>query len=236
MPIPKILIDAACGTYRAAGAISGHSETWSDLKIATLARDTQMKRGGRAEKYLNHYLDGSGEPIQFSLLEMFKDAENVRAVVIKKINRDVSEAEGQKSPIVGMVGNVPVPQVEIDYTDWRYATGSINIQYKVLQDTARSGVALLEVEIWCVNIYRWHPEADRHTQCVHRSLDRLKNPQSETTLDLKGLGVRLSAPPGTLTLEQRLSVTQVTKRNPAKEYKMFAPRVRILIPRKTSSV
>jgi hypothetical protein len=235
MPIPKIAIDATCGAYRAAGAMSGHSETWSDLKIATLARDTQMKPGGRADRYLNHYLEGSGEPIQFSLLEMFKDAENVRAVVIKKINKDALDAEGKRTPIIGMVGNVPVPQVEINYKDWRYATGSINIQYKILNETIRNGAALLEVEIWCVNIYRWHPEADRNTQCVHRSLDRLKNPRPETYLDLKGLGARLSAPPGTLTLEQRLSVTQVVQRNQAKEYKMYAPRVRILIPRKTSS-
>lgn len=230
---PKIAIDAACGAIRTAGSVAGHSESWSDLRIMTLARDREMQRGGRAERFLNHYLSGIGTPISFSLIDLFSEDSGVAGRVSRKVNEEVQKAEVGGRELIGLTGTVPVHQIYFSNRDWQFATGSLNIQWECRGETVRNTVPLLALDVWCRNIYRWHPEVPRATQCVHQAAVRLQNPKPEVSLDWGNIATRLRSP---TPHAQMLSLTKETKPPAAKDFLMVAPRERYFVQKKTKNL
>jgi hypothetical protein len=115
----------------------------------------------RAQAHLDYYLQGSGATLPVPLDKLIAEDEGVR----KKLYLAVLNAgiDGNQR------GTVPIAQSDYKIQDWRNALGSININW-------RSGPPMApgKVRVGFRNEYRWHPTADRVSQCVHQAADRLK--------------------------------------------------------------
>lgn len=222
----KPVIDLACASVRLRGELTGHNETWSDLQIMTLAKEKKMRRGGRAEHYLDHYLQGSGTPMQFSVRTLLDEDPGVRGRVFREINAAVLAAAAKKLASASLSGIVAVGQPNFQNIDWQYATGALNIQWQCAGEEVRNGAVVLIVDVWCRNLYRWHPGAGRVTDCVHRAAANLQNPQPETRLVLQPAHV-----PGAPLYAQSWFSTETTNFQKAKDFLMVAPRERIFVPK-----
>ena len=127
----------------------------SDRWTLEVARFVTMKRSGHASTHLDYYLDGEGGTLKVDLAAVLADDEGVR----KKVHVEImSEMTGGKRE-----GTVAIPQTTYKNQDWLYAIGGMNINWKV--DPATTG----KVRLGFRNAYRWHPEADRVSQCVHKA-------------------------------------------------------------------
>ncbi|MFT4134173.1 hypothetical protein [Labrys sp. (in: a-proteobacteria)] len=222
----KTAIDLACSSVRLRGKLTGHNETWSDLKIMTLAKEQKMRPGGRAQQYLDHYLQGSGTPMPFSVRTLLNEDPGVRGCIFREVNASIMTAEVRKQGSVGLTGSVAVKQFYFQNIDWQYATGALNVQWQCMGEEVRNGTRVLLVDVWCQNLYRWHPGAGRATDCVHRAAVNLQAPQPETRLVLQPVHV-----PGAPSYAQSWFRTETTNYQKAKDFLMVAPRERILVPR-----
>lgn len=146
------LIDAVCAVT---------SDRWT-LEVAKWAT---MKPGGRAHKFLQHYLAGSGLDKSVDILAMLREDSGVRQTVEREIGAQL------KRPMTPM-GVVPLPQPVFTNRDWQYATGSLNMNWKRIPMSLANGQVAVELSFR--NQYRWHPKESRITQCVHQAAEDLK--------------------------------------------------------------
>lgn len=130
----------------------------SDKYTVEAARYGRLSDKPLAQSMLNHYLKGTGTDVAVDTDKLMRDDPVLARYIIAEIK--TAMAAGNTS------GNVPVKQDRYSQQDWRMALGSINMQWTVIKGA--------EVEIWFVNIYRWHPTAARVTQCVHQAAENLK--------------------------------------------------------------
>ena len=153
----KALIDAVCACT---------TDPWT----VSIAEWVTMKRGGRASAHLHYYLEGRTLPIHINISELFRDDPGLERKVTEAISRDL------KALTPRVRGRVALPQNAFSMTlaaqDWRYAIGSLNMDWRVVSNGAASREA--EVELSFQNEYRWHPHDPRVTQCVHRAAENLK--------------------------------------------------------------
>lgn len=240
MPLEKSDIDFVCNSVRFTGKYTDHGQTWSDLQIMTLAKARTMDKGGRAEQFLNHYLAGSGEPIHFSLRTLMEEDPGVRARIFGAINAARAQAKkpgsehsrdapvlSQSSPVSS--GSVDIPQKYFRNHDWQFATGSLNVNWRFIEEISRNGVVMMKVEVWTSNIYRWHPEDARRTQCVHQAAVNLQNPKQESYFPIDESVHGSGMLPGLVTPDY--SKKKTTNYKPAKDFLMVAKPEAILIPK-----
>ncbi|WP_429940962.1 hypothetical protein ACQY1G_15665 [Agrobacterium vitis] len=241
MPLEKSDIDFVCNSVRFTGKYTDHGQTWSDLQIMTLAKARTMDKGGRAEQFLNHYLAGSGEPIHFSLRTLMEEDPGVRARIFGAVNAaraplKNSKAENSRTaPILSpsshpaSSGIVDIPQTNFRNHDWQFATGSLNVNWQFIEEINRNGVIMMKVEVWTTNIYRWHPEDDRRTQCVHEAAANLQQPKQESYFPIDDRINGSGMVPGMVT--PNYSKKKTTNYKPAKDFLMVAKPEAVLIPK-----
>jgi hypothetical protein len=66
---------------------------------------------------------------------------------------------------------IPIRQKDYAISDWKNALRSFSIEWELFElssDKKRSFA-----KVWGANEYKWHPAADRVTQCIHQAGDRL---------------------------------------------------------------
>ena len=143
--VKKLAIDAACLVT-------------TDAETVRLARNTYLSGKPKAQGMLDHYTGGTKSDVVVDTGDLFRDDPSVAAHFLKVVK--VERAAGKTS------GSVAVAQDVYSNQDWRNALGSINLQWK---NMGTGGV-----EVWFINRYRWHPTAQRATQCVHEAADNLK--------------------------------------------------------------
>lgn len=130
----------------------------SDKYTVEAARYGRLSGKPLAQSMLDHYLKGTATDVAVDTDKLMRDDPILARYIIAEIKKEM--AAGNTS------GSVPVAQERYSQQDWRMALGSINMQWVVISGS--------EVEIWFVNLYRWHPTAARVTQCVHQAAENLK--------------------------------------------------------------
>ncbi|BCH64340.1 hypothetical protein RvVAT039_15560 [Agrobacterium vitis] len=220
----KGAVDTACVGIHTTGMLSGHTGSWGDNEILEQARIATMRPGGRAEAYLNHYRQGSGADIHFSVKQLMDEDQSVKAHITRKINEMVAFFENSGTPMSSMIGIVGLAQKYFSNIDWQYATGSLNIKWSVVDKFERPNGRFLLVELSCVNVYRWHPEADRYTQCVHQAAQNLQKPASDfnvsAPLNPMDIGSYVGLKPG-----------KTQKFPAARNFKMISKPERVILPK-----
>ncbi len=131
----------------------------SDEDVLALAREVTMHPGGNAQLHLDAYLKGSGLDLRVDLKSILENDIGVR----DKVMRDILLARQRG----GTSGTIPIPQSTYADPDWQYAIGSMNINWSQIDNTNTYRLGFR-------NMYRWHPDANRMTQCVHRAAENLK--------------------------------------------------------------
>jgi hypothetical protein len=137
----------------------------TDRRTLEVAEWATMRPGGRAEEFLHYYLAGSGFDKSVDIPTLLREDDGVRQTVEREISAQL------KRPMTPM-GVVPLPQPVFSNRDWRYATGSLNMNWKQIPMSLPNGQ--IAVELSFRNQYRWHPNEQRITQCVHQAAENLK--------------------------------------------------------------
>ncbi len=127
-------------------------DPWT-LQVAKMAT---MKKNGHAREYLEHYLNGKGD-VEVDINLLFKEDQVLKKYVVDTIQKEIKDGKTK--------GIVPVAQSRYGNQDWQYALGSININW-----TATKKGAAVSFN----NRYRWHPNENRVTKCVHEAANRLR--------------------------------------------------------------
>lgn len=181
------------------------SEWRKDRALLELAKFATMENGGRAQEYLNHYLEGSGTPKYFKASDLLSEDPNVAQVLASAVS-----LEAAKAPLKpGQTGIVGLRQRDISVLDWKLALGSFPLKWTYIATRATNGVTLLELTVKGSNEYKWHPDdSKRDTQVLHQAAARLQKPKTNL-----------------------LDVLQNTK--PAKDFWMFATESRYFVPLKS---
>jgi hypothetical protein len=149
----KTLIDAVCAVT-------------FDSTALEIARWATMSPNGRASKFLDHYLLGSGLDIKVSIKTLMDEDSGVNATVQQSIR---TALRGIPKPTSGVVS---LPQRVFTNKDWQYATGSINMDWALNASCTAPGS--VSVTLSFKNRYRWHPKEHRITQCLHQAAEDLK--------------------------------------------------------------
>lgn len=150
--VKKTMIDVVCAvTY--------------DQTALEIARWATMVPNGRASKFLDHYLTGSGQRMKVDILTLLAEDSGVNSALRDGIRKGIRE-----NPALGS-GRVPLPQWVFANKDWQYATGSLVMDW-TLNPVCRTG--LISVTLSFRNAYRWHPKEPRITQCLHKAAEDLK--------------------------------------------------------------
>lgn len=179
--VSKWAVDATCKVLGSIGEINGWSQTEIDFAVMGAARDFYVPSGGRAEEYLRHYLNGTGLPKTFGAHLLINEDAGVKVrlsseIVVQLANR-LDPVTGQVMP--GARGQVWLRQQPMDFKnrDWLFAIGSFLMEWEfVEQFTGQGGVPFVTVRVHGQNEYRWDPETQRRSACVHRAADRLRTP------------------------------------------------------------
>lgn len=129
----------------------------SDRTTLEIARAAKLHGQEDANRFLDHYLVGGGEDLEVDTARLLREDAGVYKHLSKAIAADLAKGRTK--------GVVPVKQSVFQNSNWKNATGSLNLLWEVKGDV---------VEVWFVNKYRWHPKDKRVSQCVHQAADNLK--------------------------------------------------------------
>lgn len=150
--VKKTMIDVVCAiTY--------------DQTALEIARWATMSPNGRASKFLDHYLTGSGQPMNVDIITLLDQDAGVRSALRDGIRKGLRD-----NPAIGS-GSVPLSQRVFTNKDWQYATGSLVMDWS-LNPVCLAGK--ISVTLSFRNTYRWHPKEPRITQCLHKAAEDLK--------------------------------------------------------------
>ena len=111
-----------------------------------------------AKKMLWHYLTGKGEEVEVPTERVLSESNHLKIFIFDTIWNDVEK--GKKS------GSINVRQGDYFNDNWKNAFGSINVKW------IKSGE---DIDIWIEDIYRWHPNEQRISQCVHQAMSAAKD-------------------------------------------------------------
>jgi hypothetical protein len=161
-------IEAVCATH-------------TDYQTVLLARAVELRNQPKAQYMLDFYISGKGKThdVLVDTQTLFKEDQGVREKFWKDFG--ASYSKGSKS------GIVPIPQPVYKNDEWRNSLGSINLQWKIV-DNGKN------VEIWFTNRYRWHPNAKRISQCVHQAADNLKDSMGAAEFQMNGKHIKFTIP------------------------------------------
>lgn len=111
-----------------------------------------------AQKALWHYFTGNGEVIEVDTGRVIREDNDFKINVLKKIA--AQKNEGKKN------GRVDIQQKEFSSdSNWQNTFGAVFVQW-----TLRLPFIDLWIENSEKNAYQWHPDAPRHSQCVHKAM------------------------------------------------------------------
>ena len=143
----KKIITAVC-------AVTNDQTTLQIAKWATMAPN------GHAARHLNQYLEGKGD-LKVDLMRVLREDRGVQYEVHKEIIFGLREGKAK--------GTIPISQSVYKNKDWKFAIGSMNINWSFPSTRDKD-----KVHIGFRNAYRWHPKENRITQCIHQAADRLR--------------------------------------------------------------
>lgn len=135
----------------------------ADLMLADIAKKTMLRGKPKALGYFNHFMSGFGFTIEVDIQKFLKDNPSVLNEFLFKVRTRINE--GIVASLPSNNKDVDVPQWKIPNIDWRYATGSISLDWVKVDYN--------HVIIRMENEYRWHPDDERSSQSLHEALDRL---------------------------------------------------------------
>jgi hypothetical protein len=118
-----------------------------------LAELFMMREGGEARKHLDHYLAGTGANLYVDLGRVFRQDSRVKNKVYTIIRGELSAHRTS--------GVIPIPQRDYSNRDWQFAIGGMPVRWHVNPNGT--------IRCFFENLYRWHPELARVTQCVHQA-------------------------------------------------------------------
>lgn len=172
--IYKASIELVCASVDLYAKAVGDSKAIADVMLFEMAKEIKMKPEGRAAKFVDHFLFGGGEDIVFSAGMLLNEDPGVR----KRVSDAIVERLRTKPSLLTMEKDmcggdflIPIRQRDYAISDWRNALGSFAIEWELVNlsfDKKRSFA-----KVWGANEYKWHPAADRVTQCIHQAGDRL---------------------------------------------------------------
>lgn len=110
----------------------------------------------RARKHLNHFLRGDGTPIPMATEELLTADDGVMRVCFTDLKKQLRAGR--------TCGCIAIPQWKFSNRDWRYAIGSVCVQWTKLRD---------ELELSFRERYAWAPSQGRPTQAIHQAASRL---------------------------------------------------------------
>jgi len=131
----------------------------SDSDAIALAKYITMAPGGQAALHLDAYLAGTGIPMWVDLDRVLRTDQGVR----EEILRGIIAARKEKRTS----GTIPIPQHVYANLDWQFAIGGMNIDWRAIPNTNK-------VFLSFKNKYRWHPNEQRVSQCIHRAAENMK--------------------------------------------------------------
>ena len=132
-----------------------------DQYLLDVASIVELRNQPMAQFMLEFYLSGKGKThdIKVKTEVLLKEDLGVYDEFRSNVLKDLLNNKNS--------GIVPIPQKIYKNQEWRNALGSINLQWRKISSRT--------VEVWFVNLYRWHPtDTRRMTQCVHQAADNLK--------------------------------------------------------------
>lgn len=228
----RAAISLVCEAVKLYASNAGESQEFSDVFLFELARAAEMSPDGRAAKFLEHFIFGGGEPIEFECADLVKEDAGVRRRVTSEISRLLkANAQLTNRHLSGGEFFVSIRQRDFEVSDWRNALGSFGVQWEVVASPPMGGsmctssrggdwidagtnaltrhrapdiladfyaVTPKKVRIYGANEYKWHPAANRVTQCVHQAGDRL------TRSRMHSMNFWMIAKPCTIDLETGL--------------------------------
>lgn len=170
----KASIELVCASVDLYSKAVGESKVIADVMLFEMAKEIKMKPHGRAAKFVDHFLFGGGEDIVFSTALLLNEDVGVRKRVSDVIMERLHNNPGLSNRNRNMSGGdylIPIRQKDYAVPDWKNALGSFSIEWELFElssDRKRSFA-----KVWGANEYKWHPAADRVTQCIHQAGDRL---------------------------------------------------------------
>lgn len=144
--LKKTGLDAFCGLH-------------TDIEII-LSAFVFLKKTPEAQKMLWHYLTGESEEVEIDTSEVFKDEPKVKLYVMLQVAKCLNK--GSKDYTVNTIN---ITQSQYSNDKWKMAFGSVNIRWE------KRGS---RISIWLEDLYKWHPNEPRSTQCVHMAMERAK--------------------------------------------------------------
>lgn len=168
----KQSIELVCNAVSLYARVTGESKTIADVLLLEIARQIKMNPEGRASQFLDHFLFGGGEDIVFESGLLLNEDIGVRKRLSSEILHRVSSGpSGDERTISGGAFVVSIRQKDFAVQDWQFALGSFAFEWELVQ--LSSDKKRLFAKVWGANEYKWHPAADRVTQCIHKAADRL---------------------------------------------------------------
>lgn len=126
-----------------------------------------------ASSFLFHYLIGSGYPVYVKIEDLLQDIPKFESIIRNTISRYLFKSRFYKCENRG----IPFIQPEYPNTekaqDWRYAIGSFIMNWTILSIDILRGEANIELNFR--NKYRWHPDVNRVSQCIHQAAENMKS-------------------------------------------------------------
>lgn len=170
----KASIELVCTSVDLYAKAVGESKSIADVMLFEMAKEIKMKPDGRAAKFVDHFLFGGGEDIVFSTGTLLNEDVGVRKrvsdVIMERLH-DNSELIKREKSMSGGDYLISIRQKDYAISDWRNALGSFSIEWELFDLSADKKKTFAKV--WGANEYKWHPAADRVTQCIHQAGDRL---------------------------------------------------------------
>lgn len=174
-----------------------------DCSIPYLKYQSEDGQARRPIRLLNKYLDGSGEDEPVDLFELLAEDKGVRGSVHRQIatilfQQDFFNSTGidisksgrlaaarslgvQSDPLAykrRLTGfqtrelQLDIAQSDFRLQDWANAIGAFKLSWSLVG--VRDDRQAVFAKLWGTNVYRWHPEAPRKSQVIHRAAERMK--------------------------------------------------------------
>ena len=168
----KAAIELVCTSVDAYAKVAGQSQAIADVMLFEIAKHIEMMPEGRAAKFLDHFLFGGGEDMTFYSATLLNEDIGVRRrvsdVIGEKLRANPSLAKKNMS---GGEYVISIRQRDYLIPDWKNALGSFAFEWELAN--LSSDRKRIFANVWGANEYKWHPAADRVTQCIHKAGDRL---------------------------------------------------------------
>jgi hypothetical protein len=121
-----------------------------------------------AERCLEWYLNANGHDMHVQFSSLLRDDPSFRGRLTNDLKVELAK---QPHPTHGRL-NYKQDKRAITNSDWLFAVGSINVDWKIVsRDTAHKQA---EIQVSFLKPYVWHPLQDRVTHYVHQAAQSLQ--------------------------------------------------------------